>query len=62
MLPAEAPKPVKPEQEAKVDLRAFEYRFSKKYLSGLDAARRPVEREVFGSSTVLFVLLFSPLG
>lgn len=58
MLPAEAPAPVRSEQEAKVDLRAFEYRFSKKYLSGLDAARRPVEREVFGSSAIILVLLF----
>ncbi len=28
--------------------RAFEYRFSKPYISTLPAAQRPVEREIFG--------------
>ena len=32
------------------DTRAFEYRFSKRYIDALPAAQRPVEREVFGES------------
>jgi CD2 antigen cytoplasmic tail-binding protein 2 len=32
------------------DTRAFEYRFSKKYLASLPEGQRPLERDVFGKS------------
>jgi CD2 antigen cytoplasmic tail-binding protein 2 len=35
-------------QPIPTDTRAFEYRFSKKYLSSLPEGQRPLERDVFG--------------
>lgn len=35
-------------QPVPADTRAFEYRFSKKYLSSLPEGQRPLERDVFG--------------
>lgn len=35
-------------QPVPADTRAFEYRFSKKYLSSLPEGQRPLERDIFG--------------
>jgi len=35
-------------QQAAAQMKAFEYRFSKPYISGLPPDQRPIEREVFG--------------
>lgn len=40
-------------QPIPADTRAFEYRFSKKYLSSLPEGQRPLERDVFGERCFL---------
>lgn len=62
MLPAEpqhtrSQETSAPGGQGRVDMRAFEYRFSKGYLNALPPAQRPVEREVFGE----FPLRLSPV-
>lgn len=41
-------------------MRAFEYRFSKRYLDGLQGAQRPVEREIFGERPSLIKTAMTP--
>ena len=50
MLPAE---PAKAPEPIKVDIRAFEYRFSRVYLDKLPPAQRPIEKETFGEPSRL---------